>query len=853
MATKEMEIIITLKDKFTKGMKNVSSQMQTIGDRARNVSGMVFNLKAALLGLGAGIVVNSIVKTKNEFVKYQKTLETLEGSIGKANAKWAEMLQFAEETPFSIAQVMESYKTLRAFGLEPTVEMMTTLGDTAAALGGSDVLGRIALVLGQIRAQGFMTAQDMNQLANAGINAGEVMFKTFGVARDQVAKLRDQGVTANDIITALLDNMKSTFGGQMAAMNKELSGQWEMLISIWERFTVKIMDSGIYDYINKVLTGINDKIIELRESGKLDEWAESISTKVINAFEKMVIGIADAYDILAPIMLNFGKVFSAIWDWFKSLPTWVQTAGIAVAIMGGTSAKVAVVMLAELYKAGERFYVLFKELGRKAIGSGSAIENLTTEIAFLEQELKFKDWNFLEPEEVESYTKRLVMLKAELRKLQDQGAKGVGLDEIKIDESMGVKARKGLAALKEVATETSATVKYAAEDVGKMLTQVFNDAEFEDIKSRIKALADTSGKAAIEMTKGMKETIDSFIKQAAKLYQAAKEEAESYAAKVIEVEATIRSIRMSTADKIRDLQRQLMTDEKAYADEQLQAAQKLSGAKSALAQGDLNLARSLAQEAESLYAGLAREVTKDIGGQSIISQSLATSVAIATQGIQQVGSFSVQVEEKQKSMYQALENEAIKRMEVIKKKMDELAVARIANIEIKLTEVEAAQNAINKLIADETKHISIKVTKTIVTAEDSGAETEGRQRGGIFPGYGGGDKINVLAEAGEGFVRKEAIRKYGRSFFNAYNSLALPINQATRFLKARIGGIIAPDLTSFQQKFQAGGLVAQPSFKSLGTIDLKVGSHSYPVLGSISVLEELKTAIKREGMLRSNG
>ena len=78
---------------------------------------------------------------------------------------------------------------------------------SAAALGSPDVLGRVALALGQIRAQGFMTAQDMNQLANAGINAAQVMKETFGASRDEVARLREQGVTANDIINALLKNV----------------------------------------------------------------------------------------------------------------------------------------------------------------------------------------------------------------------------------------------------------------------------------------------------------------------------------------------------------------------------------------------------------------------------------------------------------------------------------------------------------------------------------------------------------------------------------------------------------------------------------------------------------------------
>jgi len=265
----------------------------------------IFSLKSAFGGLMVGTFAHSVLKTKNEFVKYQKTLETLTGSQKAAGAEWQKLLQFAEDTPFRIGQVMDAYKTMKAFGLDPTIETMRTLGDTAAALGGSDVFGRVALVLGQIKAQGFMTAQDMNQLANAGIDAGKVMKETFGVARDEVAKLRDQGVTANMIIDALLKNMKQKFGGQMQKMNKELSGQWEVLISVWERFKAKIMDSGLYKYLTGMLTGINKKIIAMRKSGELDKLAKAISDGTISAIKAIKSFASKAYDTIKGVVTVF--------------------------------------------------------------------------------------------------------------------------------------------------------------------------------------------------------------------------------------------------------------------------------------------------------------------------------------------------------------------------------------------------------------------------------------------------------------------------------------------------------------------------------------------------------------------
>lgn len=390
MADTKMDIIISLKDRVSKGFKNVGSALDGVRKRVDTLKGSIFNLRNAFLGLGLGLVAKDIIETKNEFVKFQKTLETLEGSTEKAAKKWDELLQFAEITPFRIKQVVEAYKTLKAFGLDPTIDTMRILGDAAAALGGADVFGRIALVLGQIQAQGFMSAQDMNQLANAGINAGKVMKETFGAARDEVAGLRRQGVTARQIIDALLKEMAGKFGGQMAAMNKELSGQWEMLISIWQRFTVAIMDAGIYKYLTAIFTLLNDKILELRETGKLDEWAETISKKVISAFKKMALGVASAYDTMIPIMSKFKDLFLGMWDWFKGLPEFVQTYGLIGVLLLGTKGKgvIAVVAAATtLEKALENLGLKSEQITKKEAAG------LQTRLGYYERLLDWQEKN----------------------------------------------------------------------------------------------------------------------------------------------------------------------------------------------------------------------------------------------------------------------------------------------------------------------------------------------------------------------------------------------------------------------------------------------------------------------------
>ena len=47
-------------------------------------------------------------------------------------------------------------------------------------------------------------------------------------------------------------------------------------------------------------------------------------------------------------------------------------------------------------------------------------------------------------------------------------------------------------------------------------------------------------------------------------------------------------------------------------------------------------------------------------------------------------------------------------------------------------------------------------------------------RGGKLPGYGGGDRVPAMLEAGEFVIRKEAVARFGEGFFEHLNSLRLP-------------------------------------------------------------------------------
>jgi len=68
----------------------------------------------------------------------------------------------------------------------------------------------------------------------------------------------------------------------------------------------------------------------------------------------------------------------------------------------------------------------------------------------------------------------------------------------------------------------------------------------------------------------------------------------------------------------------------------------------------------------------------------------------------------------------------------------------------------------------------ITVTMRTVQARAAGGMIQRFASGGRLAGYGGGDRIPALLEAGEYIIRKEAVSRFGAGIFHALNNLRLP-------------------------------------------------------------------------------
>jgi len=356
-------------------------------------------------------------------------------------------------------------------------------------------------------------------------------------------------------------------------------------------------------------------------------------------------------------------------------------------------------------------------------------------------------------------------------------------------------------------------------------------AILEQIQADFKKVGEAASGAAGEMEKpveaveALPKALDEFEKAAKKAYDEAKKQAADYAKQVIDWEDKIKYARLSTEDKLRELGRKGLEDAEIWADKKLQAEEKLYAAREAMARGDYQLAEKLAKDAEGLYADLATEVKKSEGGKDVVVRSLEDTKQVAINGVTEVGNFVEELYSLQRDAAASARDEWTATADGIIKQLYEIAKQREAHVQITLGGLEAAKEELRKLTESATKHITV-ITHHVDAKAAGGLA--GLASGARLAGYGGGDRIRALLEAGEFVVRKEAVRKYGAGLFQALNAMKLDLSGMVR---ARIGGLISnislAAMAGPQYAFQAGGAVPAPG--ETMTIRFQAGGAEMPL------------------------
>ncbi len=233
------------------------------------LSGSALNLTAVAAKLGLSLGAISLIKQSLQLAAtYEQTavaMESLLGNATQAHKILRELEQLADRTPFQFQDIAQSARLMLALGTagEKILPTMKAVLNAAAALGGSpETMNRIVLALGQIQSKGRVQAEEMRQLAEAGIPAWEILATKIGVSIPTAMKMAERNmIDSRTALEALVEGINVKFGGATEKLSTTFVGRFSTFKDRVQRAMRDVGFAIIEGFnLNEVLRNANENM-----------------------------------------------------------------------------------------------------------------------------------------------------------------------------------------------------------------------------------------------------------------------------------------------------------------------------------------------------------------------------------------------------------------------------------------------------------------------------------------------------------------------------------------------------------------------------------------------------------------
>lgn len=279
----------------TIGNNTLNSLNRGILGMARSMARAPFTLPGMIIGGATAYTavrqgfVNPL-RMAGEFEQAEIAFTTMLGSAEKARKFIEEMNRFAIETPFDVAGVQDAAKRMLAFGFrqEQIIPYLTAIGSAAAGLGGgTDLIDRISLAIGQMQAKAKVSAEEMLQLTEAGIPAWEILAKKMNTSTQEVMNLSSKGlIPASKAIEMLIEGMNERFPNMLQKQAESLDGLRNQITETFSLTVVKRWGDGLARALKPRLESVN-RWIENNDD-KIQRWGKALERTAYEGFDYLL-------------------------------------------------------------------------------------------------------------------------------------------------------------------------------------------------------------------------------------------------------------------------------------------------------------------------------------------------------------------------------------------------------------------------------------------------------------------------------------------------------------------------------------------------------------------------------------
>ena len=243
---------------------NTSGQLDVADKKVQGFSSTLKTMGVVLAGAFSAQKIYEFGKASvtagAQMEQWTVSFETMIGSADRANKLLADIREFAKKTPFNQKDLIEGSKSLMAYGIEAEkiLPTLNSLGNITAGVG-KDKMPQLILALGQVRAAGKLTGQELRQFTEAGVPLLEELGKTLGKTAGQVKQDMENGLAPSfEVVEQSLANMSKEGGKFHNLMQKQsltTAGRWS---NLQDQIQISMANIGqkLLPYINKAFDAL---------------------------------------------------------------------------------------------------------------------------------------------------------------------------------------------------------------------------------------------------------------------------------------------------------------------------------------------------------------------------------------------------------------------------------------------------------------------------------------------------------------------------------------------------------------------------------------------------------------------
>ncbi|MDO5534112.1 MAG: tape measure protein [Propionibacteriaceae bacterium] len=209
------------------GLSGLAQSARDNRDAWSTTGGALTAYGAAVTGLGV-VVAKTGIEYNTLRQRSVAALTTLTGSAQAANAQMDKLDDFASNSPFSRSVFIEAQQQLIGFGMEAerVVPTLDAIQNAVAATGGSNQdIAELVRIIAQVGAAGKITATDLMQFGQRGVDAATLIGSQMGMTGAQIREEITKGTLgADEAVAALVAGMDQRFGGAAANVKGTMLG-----------------------------------------------------------------------------------------------------------------------------------------------------------------------------------------------------------------------------------------------------------------------------------------------------------------------------------------------------------------------------------------------------------------------------------------------------------------------------------------------------------------------------------------------------------------------------------------------------------------------------------------------------